>query len=120
MTTKRDPEAQEAVAEALQVVEEPIVVSASTIPAMLAAAGRVLTVLIAGSLAVMKFLSAKDVMGFWVWVQSSDGIAFGSALATAIAFGFSMQRTYVKHNKMIVLADAAPNEIGQVKSTTPV
>jgi hypothetical protein len=89
------------------------VVRESSIPGQLAAIARILTILIAGFGALMKFLSAKDVAGAWVWMQTTDGAGFIAAIVAAGTFGASLYKTYVKHARTVAL-------VKQVDDTTAV
>jgi len=66
----------------------------TTLPAAL----RVIGVLLFGFVAILNFLTARDVVGLWVWLQTTDGIGFIAAIGTAATFAASMWSTW-KHKQ---------------------
>ncbi len=115
MVTETDPKVMSQVTQAVQDVDEPIIVSPNTLPVLLASAGRIIAILVAGFAVVMKLFEARDIMGVWLWMQTTEGAGFVAALVGVGTFALSLRKTWIKHKKIIVLAAVAPNDFGQVK-----
>ena len=103
------------VEKAVDDVSTPIVISPSSIGAQLAAAARIITILVAGFGVLMKLLSAKDLAGAYVWFHTTEGAGFVAAAVAAGTFVYSMYKTWKRHQKMVVLAAVAPDSVAQVK-----
>ncbi len=91
------------------------VVRESSIPGQIAAISRILTILIAGFGVLMKLLSAKDMAGVWVWMQTTDGAGFIAAVVAAGTFGASLYKTYVKHTRTVALVKRVDDETAILK-----
>ena len=113
--TEETKQVAEQIQAAEEVVAPPIVVTPSTIPVMLAATGRIMAILVAGVAVLVKLLSAKDLMGAWLWMQSTEGAAFLATVGLATSWGSSLYLTWKKHKKMIVFAANADDSVGYVK-----
>lgn len=105
----------EAVDEAAKEVSPPIEVSKSLVTSQLAAGTRVLIILLSGATAIMGFVGTRDLAGFILWVQGTNGVAFIAAAVSIGTFLASQLATRKNKAEKIVLADAVDNSIGYVK-----
>ncbi len=104
--------------DAVEDVKPPIVVNTSVLGSQLASSGRIITIFLAGMATLIQLLSARDLMAVWLWLQTTEGVGFLTAATTALTFVYSLYKTTVNKKKLIVLAAAAPDSVGQVKGTS--
>lgn len=107
-----------AVTKASNAVNGPIVITPSSVGSQLAAAMRILTVLISGFAALMQLLSARDLAGAYQWVQSTSGAGFIAAVIAVGTFAFSMYTTFRKHQKLVILTANVDNSVAAFKGDT--
>lgn len=95
-------------------LERPIEVNPSTLPAQLASAMRVVTVLVGGATAVIGFLSARDLLGLIQYLRSDEFLPVAGAASAAAAFLYGQWKLRHERKKLVVSADAAPNSVAKV------
>lgn len=97
-------------------VPTPIVVNPNPLGAQALSAARVVVMIIASLAAIMGFVRTRDLAGLIVYLQSD---AFLPVLATLIGiatFVWSQIKTRRERARLVVAADAAPNNIARVQS----
>lgn len=102
-------------ADKLEVGETPIIVSPSSVGAQLAAALRIVTILIGGFTTLLSFLKTSDLLSLYSWLHSTEGAGFVAAVVTVVTFATSLYKTRLKQKIMVTLATFTPDSIGQVK-----
>lgn len=96
-------------------VDTPIEVSANPVPATLAAALRLLLVVLGAVPLMMQFVSAHDMIGLIRYFQSDQGMAVLLAGGALGAMVWGVIRTHLTRLKLITAAKAAPNSVARVK-----
>lgn len=94
--------------------DTPLIIKPGTIVTTLAAAGRMLTILIGGFTAIMGFATKHDLVGLTNYFQSSAFLPVAGALAAIISVGYGLWKTWKTKKSLIAVAHAAPDEISIV------
>jgi hypothetical protein len=94
----------------------PIQVSASSAQAAITAGLRILITLVTGFGLLLHLVAKGDLQGVYAFFATNDGYALIAGVIAAITFGSSLYLTVLKHRKLVVVADAAPNSVAKVTS----
>ena len=103
---------------------KPIVVNPSSLPALIGTVSRIVAILVAGFTTLVSLMTAKDMVGVWVWLHTTDGAGFIATIVLVATFGLSMWTTWKKHGKLFDVsimakkASPAPDELLVIKNTT--
>jgi hypothetical protein len=96
-------------------MEPKYVVNPSTVLAVVKTAGSLLAFAVLFFGTVMRFLSARDLAGLFVYLQQNDTIAGLTMLATAGWFVWRNLAAYWRKQRDVEIAQAAPNSVAVVK-----
>lgn len=100
----------------------PVMVTAGAIQNTIYAALRILSVLVGGFLAVVGFISQRDLSGLIAYVQSSEFTSVAGAIAAVLSFGYGLWSTYWHKRALETVANTVPDSVATVvskKSKTP-